>query len=297
MTASRMTGEGGARRRPHNTVHAEVAAAEIATRRAGRHLLLLFDFDGTLAPFAARPDGVRLPQEVASCLHALAASRATTVGVISGRRLADLERLVELSADSYLAGSHGMEIRTAGETFVHPDAAAARGTVRSVAAALEPALADCPGVFIENKGFAIALHFREAAAGVRAAAIARFTNVAQVDLDAGRLRLLPGSCVLELLPRTPWHKGSALEWIRERVVRAHGPTFTVYAGDDVTDVDALHAVGADGIGIAASERAIGAEFSVDGPEDVARLLHSLRRRHDLTQCDLTAGIRDPGRPE
>ena len=103
-------------------------------------------------------------------------------------------------------------------------------------------------------------------------------NAARADLDAGRLRLLPGSCVIELLPRTAWHKGSALAWIRERVVRVHGPTFTVYAGDDVTDVDALHAVSADGIGIAASERATGAEFAVDGPQGVARLLRALRGR-------------------
>jgi alpha,alpha-trehalase len=100
-------------------------------------------------------------------------------------------------------------------------------------------------------------------------------DAAREDLDAGRVRLLPGSCVVELLPAAAWHKGSALQWIRERIERLHGPTFTVYVGDDVTDEDAFGAVGPDGLTISASEHAAGAEFSLDGPEGVKRLLHSL----------------------
>ena len=272
-----------ARARPGSQLHADVAAAEIAKRRAGRHLLLLFDFDGTLAPFAPHPDAVCLPPSVVSCLSALAATPATTLGVISGRRLADLQRRVARSAEGYLAGLHGLEIQAPGETFVHADAGVATAAVRSITAALKPALADCPGVFIENKVFAMALHFRQAAPATQRAAISRFMDAARADLGAGRLRLLPGSCVIELLPRTAWHKGSALAWIRERVVRVYGPTFTVYAGDDVTDVDALHAVGVNGIGIAASDRATGAEFTVDGPEGVARLLRALRGRQGRTE--------------
>ena len=86
---------------------------------------------------------------------------------------------------------------------------------------------------------------------------------------------MPGACVLELLPATDWHKGSALEWIRVRVERLHGPTFTIYIGDDVTDEDAFQAVGLHGMTIGASERVTSAEFRVDGPGDVERLLHSL----------------------
>ena len=132
MIASPMTVEGPAGGRPGSQVNPEVAAAEIVRRRAGRHLLLLFDFDGTLAPFAPNPDAVCLPPGVASSLSALAATPATTVGVISGRRLADLGARVVLSAEGYLAGFHGLEIQAPGETFLHPEAAAARATVRSL---------------------------------------------------------------------------------------------------------------------------------------------------------------------
>ena len=38
-----------------------------------------------------------------------------------------------------------------------------------------------------------------------------FLQAARDDLDAGRLRLLPGADVLELLPGIGWHKGRALD--------------------------------------------------------------------------------------
>ena len=131
------------------------------------------------------------------------------------------------------------------------------------------------GVFIEDKDLSIALHYREAEPAVRVVAQSLFMDAARADLEAGRLRLLPGACVIELLPAIAWHKVSALEWIRERIQRAHGATFTVYIGDDLTDEDAFRAVGPDGMAIAASVRVTGAEFRVDGPPAVARLLDSL----------------------
>lgn len=256
-------------------MQAHLAAAEIETRRAGRHLLLLVDFDGTLAPFNRDPGAVYLDTATSALLERLASRADTTLGVISGRRLPDLKKRVAVDGDIYIAGFHGLEIDAPGEAFVHPAAAAAAPLMRSIAAAVQPHLDALPGVFIEDKVFSIALHYREAEPAVRVVAQSRFLDAARAHVDAGRLRLLPGSCVLELLPEAGWHKGSALEWIRHRVERAHGATFTVYAGDDVTDEDAFRAIHPNGMSIASSERVTGGEFVVDGPDGVKRLLHSL----------------------
>ena len=256
-------------------MQAHLAAAELRNRRAGRHQLLLFDFDGTLAPFSSDPAAVYLAPEVAQLLGSLASKPETTVGIISGRRLADLQKRISIPGDVYLAGFHGLEIQAPDETFIHPGAATATSTMQAVAAAMRPHLAELPGVFIEDKRLSIAMHYREATPAVRVVAISRFMDAARDDVESGLLRLLPGSCVIELLPGAAWHKGSALQWIRERVERAFGPTFTIYVGDDVTDEDAFRAVGEHGLTISASERASGAEFSVAGPEGVKRLLHSL----------------------
>ncbi|HET7697017.1 MAG TPA: trehalose-phosphatase [Vicinamibacterales bacterium] len=256
-------------------MNAQVAASELVRRRCGRHLLLLFDFDGTLTPFLPDPGAVGLDDEVRALLASLALKPKSTVGIISGRRLPDLEKRLKIPGEVYVAGFHGLEIHAPGETFMHPEAAAATATMRAIAGAMRPHLPALPGVFIEDKVFSIALHFREAAPAVRIVSQSLFMDAAREHLDAGRLRVLPGSCVVELLPGISWHKGSALQWIRERIERVHGPTFTVYVGDDVTDEDAFRAVGPEGMTISASDRASGAEFFVNGPAGVKRLLHSL----------------------
>jgi trehalose-phosphatase len=256
-------------------MNVDAAVAELARRRGGRHLLLLFDFDGTLAPFDPDPDAVYLDDEVRRLLAGLALKPNSTVGIISGRRLPDLEKRLKIPGEVYVAGFHGLEIHAPGETFMHPDAAAATATMRAIAETMRTHLPTLPGAFIEDKVFSVALHYREAAPAVRVVAQSCFMDAARDHVDSGRLRVLPGACVVELLPGVSWHKGSALQWIRERIERVHGATFTVYVGDDVTDEDAFRAVGPEGMTISASERAAGAQFSVNGPEGVRRLLHSL----------------------
>jgi trehalose-phosphatase len=256
-------------------MHVDDAIAELARRRAERHLLLLFDFDGTLCPFQPDPDAVYPEERIVRLLGSLASKPNSTVGIISGRRLPDLRKRITVPGEVYIAGFHGLEIQSPYETFMHPEAAAATVTMREIVERMQASLPSFPGVFIEDKVFSIALHFREATPAVRVVAQSRFMEAARDGVADGRLRLLPGACVVELLPGAAWHKGSALQWIRERIERLHGPTFTVYVGDDVTDEDAFKAVGPEGMTISASERATGAQFSVNGPEGVERLLHSL----------------------
>lgn len=256
-------------------MHVDAAVSELARRRAGRHLLLLFDFDETLCPVQPDPDAVYPAARIIALLGSLASKPNVSVGIISGRRLPDLRKRIAVPGEVYFAGLHGLEIQSPHETFIHPEAAAATGIMQAIADRMAHHLPSLPGVVIEDKVFSIALHFREARPAVRVVAQSRFMDAARDDIDAGRLRLLPGACVVELLPGGGWSKGSALRWICERIERLHGPTFTVSVGAGVTDEDAFEAVGHECLTISASERAAGAQFSVNGPEGVERLLHSL----------------------
>jgi trehalose 6-phosphate phosphatase len=252
----------------------ETIASAVARRRASRPLLLLLDFDGTLAEFNPDPAAVHLQEPRRDLLARLARCRDVTVGIVSGRRLADLRPRIGDLGDAILAGFHGLEIEGPFGAFTHPDAAAAAASMRDIAAQSAPALRRMPGVFIEDKGLSIALHFRDAEPAHRVAAQSAFMTAAQPGIAAGRLRVLPGSCVVELLPGTSWNKGSALGWIRDRMTEAHGPVFTVYVGDDVTDRDAFAAIGEHGAGVAASDR-VTATYRVDGPAEVERFLAAL----------------------
>jgi len=257
----------------------DALATELARRRDGRHLLLLLDFDGTLVPFHPDPGAVFLPAPLYGHLNALARHPRITVGIVSGRRLIDLQHRISIPG-VVLAGLHGLEIDAPGERFIHPDAAGIGATIQRIAAAVQPGLAGMAGVFVEDKGLSIVLHYRDASPATADQAQSLFLAAARADVDAGRVRLLPGACVLELLPAVSWDKGHAVHWIRERVERAHGSTFAVYIGDDVTDEDAFRAIGPGGMAIVASGRARGAAFQLDGPEGVSRLLHSLDGSED-----------------
>lgn len=251
-------------------------AREILRRKGRSHLLLLCDFDGTLCEFNPDPQAVYLDDRRRALLGRLAARPCCTVGLVTGRRLADVRTRAGDIGDVYIAGFHGLEIDSPRASFVHPDATAASAAMKAIAGQVDPFIRRLPGVFIEDKGLSIALHYREAEPAHHVVAQSVFVDAARVDLDAGRLRLLPGSCVVELLPDTSWNKGSAVEWILDRVHQEEGaPVVPVYIGDDVTDEPALAAVRSTGVAIAASPRVSGGEYSVDGPAAVELVLAAL----------------------
>jgi trehalose-phosphatase len=246
--------------------------AERARRVAhGRRLLVLLDFDGTLVEFKADPTDVYLPESRRAILRQL--QHRATVGVISGRRLDDVR--ARCGVDGIIvAGLHGMEIDGFGERFVHPDLGAATATISQVRSDLAEKTRDLPGVFVEDKAASVALHFREADAARQRTAVESFEAVARPHLESGRLRVMRGSRVLELLPNIHWNKGHAARWIVDRHRQHEGDAFVIYIGDDVTDQDAFQAIDSDGLPIAASDR-VKAKETLDGPVGVERFLAAL----------------------
>ena len=71
----------------------EIAALVEAVRGAS-HLMCLFDYDGTLVPFATDPDAAAPDDELRDLLRALAAKPGARVHVLSGRKREDLERWI-----------------------------------------------------------------------------------------------------------------------------------------------------------------------------------------------------------
>ena len=102
-----------------------------AWRRTGA-LVLLLDFDGTLAPIVSRPEDAALPTRTANALQRLHQIESLTMAVVSGRAMADARERVALPDIAY-AGNHGMEIEGPGLNRIHEDAARARPALVSVA--------------------------------------------------------------------------------------------------------------------------------------------------------------------
>lgn len=261
------------------TADPEHVAEVIAQRRGTRDLLLLSDFDGTLAEFQADPAAVQLPERVQALIGSLTSAAGTAVGIVSGRRAADVRKRSGLTREQgFAAGLHGLEIDgPAGVSFVHPEIAAARGRVHVIAAELRPLAASLPGAFVEDKELSVALHFREASPRDQEFAADSFDRLVEPAVAAGEVRVMRGACVREVLPAIAWTKGHAVTWIRQHVASASDDPFTVYIGDDVTDEDAFWATHGHGLSIAASDRVGGADYRLHGPADIERLLIALRR--------------------
>jgi trehalose-phosphatase len=178
-----------------------------------------------------------------------------------------------LPPDNYHAGLHGLEIEGHGDRFEHPDVTKGIDLVHHLVAELSRDVAAIDGVFVEDKTLSAVVHFRAASPAGAAMVPSVLRERVQRHLDSGRLRIMDGAGMIEILPNIDWNKGHAVAWIRGRVAAASAlPTVSVYIGDDVTDQDAFGALGEGGVSVAASSRVSGADFHVDGPPEVEALL-------------------------
>lgn len=183
------------------------------------------DVDGTLIEIAASPSAVQVDDALLGLVVRLHHACGGALALISGRSLADLERLLG-SVRIPLAGQHGLERRNAqGRLFSHTTSPAAK---RSLRQRLDALVARHPGLLLEDKGLTLALHYRQAPQ--LAAWLHR--ELASWLAIADGLQLQKGKRVLEIKPAGV-DKGSAIaEFMAEPPFRGRRP---VFIGDDITD--------------------------------------------------------------
>ena len=196
---------------------------------------ILCDIDGTLAPIVERADQARVPPDATRRLADLT-RRYALVACISGRSAGDAKRIVGVGRIAY-AGSHGAELlrpgdlapTTLSEFERHGD------RVHRFVATHDGDPLRALGVRVENKGPIVGLHWR--GAPDEGAAEARLREVAGAA-EADGLATHWGRKVLEVRPPVPISKARAVEELIRDVRVA------LYAGDDLTDLDAFDALDA-----------------------------------------------------
>jgi alpha,alpha-trehalase len=256
----------------------EKALAAWQARPAGAHVLLLLDFDGTLAEFAPDPSAVHLPEGRLELLQSIVARADITLGIVSGRRIADMRERTGVGATVFYAGLHGLEIDGPGLRFMHAAAALVAPTIGVLEKEMTKAMSGLPGVFIEDKGWSLVLHVRGASKPDRLHATTRFRTLAEPYLSDGVLRVQPGDEMIELLPNVDWTKGEAVQCIIHHVeTQRQQPVWPVYIGDDATDEDAFEVIGNSGLTIAVSDRPVGASFRVPDPAAVEEFLRQISK--------------------
>lgn len=284
---------------------AEVAAALDSLAAVPGPLLVVADFDGTLA-IGARDPAVAVVEPLAQRgLRALARVAAERPGrvhvvVLTGRLVSDVATRVRVGGVEYL-GDHGLERGTlarggrAEQLRVVTDPAfdAHRAPAAILARGVSDELGSPPWLFVERKGPSVAFHVRQAD-DVVAARAAVMTAIAAVEareglLDHG-LAHYRGRSVVDLRPVAAGGKREAVARLLERL----RPGAAVVLGDELSDVDAFEAViaarGADpsfsattvavhGAAKAAPDELVQrADLCLGSPREVGRMLNALAGR-------------------
>lgn len=199
---------------------------------------LFLDVDGTLLDFAPHPDAVDVPDALREALARLYQRLDGALALISGRSLATLDALLAPPVVP-AAGLHGLERRHGRRGHRAPPTPATLARVRSEA---ERLAVRYPGAVVEDKGAALALHWRAAPAA--SGALLAFASAVLPRLPGYRLQ--PGKDVIELRPAgnkgARADKGAAiLAFLDEPPFAGRRPLF---AGDDITDEAGFAAVNA-----------------------------------------------------
>jgi trehalose 6-phosphate phosphatase len=239
-------------------VPAGLAAA--LTEAAGRRpLLVASDYDGVLAPLVGDPSAAVPTPGVGDALARVAGAAGVTVALVSGRGVADLQRVSGLEGPYRWVGSHGAE-------YGGPLADALAGRRDALADRLAPLVAAVPGARLEVKPASVAVHVRQVADPAAAAAL-----LASADAAADpSLTKKPGKAVLELAV-TDADKGSAVARLREEL----GAAAVVYLGDDLTDEDVFRRLGPGDVGVKVGEGETAAGHRVADPDGALAALRLL----------------------
>ena len=199
----------------------------------GNDLALFLDVDGTLLEIAATPDLVRVPASLRNTLQLTYAREQGAFALLSGRSLAELDRL--FAPHKFPAsGKHGLEVRLPSGDVVRPEVD--HSVLDRARHWLKLLQQEHRGLLLEDKGAALAMHFRLAPR-------------AQLEVErvmtelAGELGdefvLRPGKCVLALMPRC-FNERSAIElFMQQQEFAGRTP---VFVGDDPTDEVGFEAV-------------------------------------------------------
>lgn len=231
-------------------------------------LLLAFDLDGTLAPLVARPEEATIPSEIMDSLVQL--ERRAQLAILSGRARGDIMRLCRPLSRTHFIGNHGLEHPGVPKSLQDE----AVQVCRYWSGALEDSgLFREAGVFLEDKGSSLSIHYRQAPNP--SATCERIERVSQA-LNP-HPKLIAGKFVVNLTPPFAPLKGDALAHLNDTL----GCQGILFAGDDITDEHAFAWIrGAPrrvlGLGVhIGSNPNTQAHFRLESVPEVSSLLNSL----------------------
>jgi trehalose 6-phosphate phosphatase len=186
--------------------------------------MFAFDLDGTLAPIAADPESIRVPQAIQRALAEL--KDRAVMAIITGRSRMDAQRHLGV-VPQYIVGNHGAEGLPGWERFEEDFGRLGGEWERQLNRVIPDG--EISGILVENKGMSVSVHYR----GARNRPAARSLVLNAIGRLLPQPKVVGGKYVENLLPEEAPDKGVALLQLMSRVGCAKG----FFVGDDQTDED------------------------------------------------------------
>lgn len=248
----------------------ERTAQEIASQfknAATRHLFL--DYDGTLVPFARRPQEATPDKNLLDLLQLLSADSRTQVTIISGRDSNILEEWFD-DLPINLVAEHGASVRLAGKAWEHAVESQDDSWKEFVRPSLEMFVRRSPGSFIEDKSHTLAWHYRNVDPDLGFVRSRELLDSLLHLIRNARLQVIDGNKVIEVRI-TGIDKGSAAQ----RLTKLIPAEFVMVIGDDTTDEDMFSQLNGEALTIKVGPGHTAAEYMIPSQREVLRLLNKL----------------------
>jgi trehalose 6-phosphate synthase/phosphatase len=257
---------------PHDGPHPLETTQLVGAFNQAQSRLIMLDYDGTLAPFAALPQSAVPSRNLITLLNRVVQDECSTVALISGRSRADLERWFGGIANLWIAAEHGAILWSPiSRTWEQPHHDSSNEWKNRVFPILEHFVDRTPGSFIEEKEFSLVWHYRMA--DPEFGEWLANDLVANLDhmLAESPVKAVKGQKTVEV--KSLWaNKGQVYSRLLASGIT---PDFVMAAGDDVTDEDLFARLPDSAWTIHVGRNESRAKYYLSNPEEMVALLAQL----------------------
>lgn len=236
--------------------------------------LWIFDFDGTLSDIVSDREAARLHPACRSLLETLSGKGGNYVAVLSSREIDDLAARVPLP-DVILGGASGLAWRFPGGIRLLPGDTVEkrREKAQKALAPILNRLSAYPGVEVEDKGWSVAVHYRQVLPDATPMLEPLFAELAAVP----GTRTYRGTYAFEVQLFHNVNKSFGVRRLCRLLKLDPSRDRILYAGDDANDAVAMRWVlkkGGIAFSVGGGLRVRGVR-AVDDPEALARAVRDL----------------------
>jgi trehalose-phosphatase len=241
-------------------------------------LWLFLDYDGTLVEFSHSPAIIQPVPQVIDLVKKLAEKKRIRVAVVSGRSLHNIQTLLPVEG-IFIAGTYGIELITPeGERIQREDYSLIRPYLERLKPQWQEIIAGRKGYYLEDKGWALALHARFAPEQEATRLISTIQQTLDQELITDEFRLIKQKKFIEVSTAKA-HKGKTVSFLLNSFPLPGARL--LYLGDDTNDAEAFETIHANGgVAVAVAQyfgyiRSSGGDYVMKSPKQVRRWLEKL----------------------